>query len=72
MSLASKGRQLPLPPLGHLEGQGSGTLGGGFEDGISYPLLIASSSLSGSSSYSQLFLEFHQGEGAPRGGSFTY
>ena len=43
MSLASQGRQLPLSPLGHLEGQGSGTLGGGgFEDGMSHPLLIAS------------------------------
>ena len=32
MSLASQGRQLPLPPLDHLEGQRGGTLdGGGFE-----------------------------------------
>ena len=47
MSLASQGRRLPLPPLVHLAGQGGGTLGsGGFEDRISHPLLIASSSLS--------------------------
>ena len=26
MSFASQGRQLPFPPLGHLEGQGNGTL----------------------------------------------
>ena len=64
---------MPLPPLGRLEGQGSGTLGGGsFEDGISHPLLITSPSFSGSSSYYQLFPDFHQGEGAPRRDSFAH
>ena len=44
MSLAFQGRQLPLPPLDHLEGQGGRTLcGGGFEDGLPHPLLITSS-----------------------------
>ena len=72
MSLASQGRRLPLPPFGHLEGQGSRTVGGGgVEDGISPPLLITSPSLLGSSSYSELFPDFHQGEGAPQGGSLT-
>ena len=73
MSLASQDRRLPLPPLGHLEGQGGGTLGGRhFEDGISHPLLIASSSLSGFASPSQIFLRFQQGEGFTWRGSFSY
>ena len=64
---------MPLPPLDHLEGQRGRTLGGGgFEDGISHPLLITSSSPSGSSSYSQLFPGFHQGKGASWGGSFPH
>ena len=48
MSLTSQGRRLPFPPLDHLEGLGSGIMGGrGVEDGISSSPLIASSSLSG-------------------------
>ena len=40
MSLASEGRRLPFPPLDHLEGQWSGTVGvRGVEDGISPPPL---------------------------------
>ena len=63
MSLASQGRWLLLPPLDHLEGQGGGTLGGGgFEDGVPHPLLIASSFLWSSGPYSQLFFNFHQEE----------
>ena len=63
MSLASQGRRLPFPSLDHLEGQGSGTMGGrGVEDGISPPLLIASSSLSGSGALAELLPYIHQGD----------
>ena len=56
MSLASQGRQLSVPPLVLLEGQGGGTLGGGgVEVGVSCPILITSSSLDGSAPSSSYF-----------------
>ena len=68
MSLASKGQRLPVPPLDHLEGQGSGPIGGGgFEDRISCPLFFASSSLSGSDFLSWLFPILHQGDSSSLG-----
>ena len=45
MSLASQYRWLPFLPLDHMEGQGSGSMGGGVENGLSSPLFIASTSL---------------------------
>ena len=73
MSLDSQGRRLSFPSLVHLEGQGAGSLGGGgLEDGIPHPLLIASSSLSGSGSPSQVIPELHQGECSSRGDSFSH
>ena len=70
MSLAFQGRQLSVPPLVHLEGKGGGTLDGGVvEVGVSYPVLITTSSLGGSAPYSELFPVLHQGEGSPLGGS---
>ena len=54
MSLASQGRRLPFPPLDRLVGQGSETVGGDVEDGISSPLFITSTPLSGSDFPSQL------------------
>ena len=54
MPLASQGRPPSVPPLVHLEEQGGGTLGGGgFEVGVSHPVLITS--LGGSAPYSELF-----------------
>ena len=41
------------------------------KDGLPHPLLITSSSLSGSGPYSQLFPYIHQGESSPQGGSFA-
>ena len=73
MSLASQGRRLPLPPLNHQEGQESRTLDGVIVTfRVSNPLLILSSSLSGSNSPSQLFPEFRQGECVMRRGSFSH
>ena len=43
--------------------------GGGVEDGISHPLLIAASSLSGSHPHAQLFPFLHQGESTAGGSS---
>ena len=39
--------------------------------GLSHPVLITLPSLCGSGPYSQLFLEFHQGEGSPWGCSIV-
>ena len=62
MSLTSTDRQLSVPPLDVLEGQGSRALGGGVEDGILHFLFFVSSTLSGSNPHAQLFPSFHQGE----------
>ena len=68
MSLASQDRRLSVPPLVHLEGQGGGTLGGGgVAVGVSHPVLIPSSPLSGSAPYSELFPFLRQGEGSLHG-----
>ena len=70
MFLAYQGRRLSVPPLVHLEGQGGRTLGGrGVEVGVSHPVLITTSSLSGSAPYFKLFPVLHQGESSPWGGS---
>ena len=71
MSLASQGRRLSVPSLVHLEGHGGGSLGGGgVEVWVPHPVLIPSSSLDGSTPYSELFPVLHQGEGSSWGGSF--
>ena len=59
MSLAHPRRRLSIPLLVHLEGQGSGSVGGGVVMGVSDPLLFPSSSLFGSSSLRQLFPVLH-------------
>ena len=61
-SLASQGGHLPLPLFVLLDGQGSGTMGDrGAEVGISSPLFIASSSLSGSDFPAKLLPYLFQG-----------
>ena len=63
MSLASQGKQLSVPPLVLLEGQGGRTLdGGGVEVGVSHPVLITSPSLSGSYSPSSIKWKALHGE----------
>ena len=62
MSLTSPSRRLSVPPLAILEGRGCRALGGGVEDGISHPLLITASSLSGSHPQAQPFPFLHQGD----------
>ena len=65
MSLASHRRWLFGPPLDHLESQGCGTLGGGgFTEGLSYPMRNTTSFLSGSDIRTQLFSHVHQGSGS--------
>ena len=65
MSLAPLSGRLSVPPLNILEGQGCEALGGGgVEDGISHPLLFASSTFFVSNPHAQLFPSFHQGESA--------
>ena len=67
MSLASQGRRLSVSPLGHLEGQGGRAMGGGVEDGISPPVFITPSTISGSDFSSQLFPVLHQRENSSLG-----
>ena len=71
--LAHPSRWLSIPPLVHLEGQGSGSVsGGGVAMGVSDPLLFPSSSLSRSGSLRQLFPVLHQGKSFFRGSSLSH
>ena len=73
MSLARSDRRLSVPPLGRLEGQGSGSVGGGGSElGVSDPFLRSSTSFAGYCSLRKLFPLLGQGESSSRGDLFAH
>ena len=72
ISLSSLDRQLFVPPLACLEGQGCGSLGsGGAAGGLSSSLPVGSSTVFGAHPHAFVFPDFHQGESSVGGNPFS-